>query len=278
MASPRLPIARTFPRLAALLLLTLALASCGGKKAPTAPTPVDPTPTPPAQPTPTPPAQPTPTPPPPTLRFTKFVGFGDSMTQGVTSATPTLLIRLDAPQAYPAILQGLLSLRYSAQTITVANRGIAGEQAVDGMSRFIDVLRQDAPQVVIILEGFNDLTAFGDRGITRAVGAVESMVKEARARGVAVLLATLPPERPGGPKTLPTGIYNEFNRQITGTASDEGAQLIDLSHEMSVASIGVDGIHPTEAGYQEMAGIYFKHIQSLYEQAAQTTAAPAATH
>jgi lysophospholipase L1-like esterase len=259
-------------------LVACTFAACGGK-APTSPTPpveTPITPTPPTQPTP-PPVSP-PTPPPPTLRFTKFVGFGDSLTEGVISPLPTLMIKLDAPNAYPAILQGLLAQRYTAQTLTVLNRGKAGEQALDGMSRFIDVLRQDAPQVTILLEGFNDLSALGNKGITQAVGAVESMVKQARGRGVAVMLATLPPERPGAPKTLPTSIYNEFNRQITGTAQDEGAHLVDLSHELSLGSIGADGVHLTEAGYQEMANIFFRHIQATYEQPAQTTAAATAAH
>jgi lysophospholipase L1-like esterase len=251
------------------------MAACSSKS-PTTPTPpVQPpttpqTPTPPSDPpvAPTPPAAP-----PPTVRYTKYVAFGDSMTEGVISPAPTVLIKLDAAQAYPAILQGLLLRRYTTQTPTVVNRGIAGEQAVDGLPRFIDVLRQDQPQVAIVLEGYNDLNVYGASGITHAVGAVESMVKEARARGVVVLLATLPPERPGGAKTLPTSIYNEFNKQITGTAQDEGAKLVDVSRELSLSAIGVDGIHLTESGYQELAGIFFTHIQSLFEQAPQTTAA-----
>jgi lysophospholipase L1-like esterase len=262
-----------------LAAIVVAMAACGGK-APTSPTPPVETPTTPTPPT-TPQPPPEPPPPPPTLKYTKFVGFGDSLTEGVISPAPSLLIRLDSPSAYPAILQGLLAARYTSQTPTVLNRGKAGETANDGLPRFLDVLRQDTPQVAIVLEGFNDLSALGNKGITSAVGAVESMVRQARSRGVIVLLATLPPERPGAAKTLSTSIYNEFNRQIRSTAQDEGAQLIDLSSELSVASIGVDGVHLTESGYQEMANVYFRHIQSLFEQAPQTTkviAPPAATH
>jgi lysophospholipase L1-like esterase len=253
----------------------LVLSACGSKP-PTSPTPPVETPT-----TPTPPTTPQPPPdppatPPPTLKFTKFVGFGDSLTEGVISPAPSLLIKLDSPSAYPAILQGLLSARYTAQTVTVLNRGKAGEQAADGLPRFLDVLRQDTPQVAIVLEGFNDLSALGNKGITQAVGAVESMVRQARSRGVVVLLATLPPERAGAPKTLSNSIYNEFNRQIRSTAQDEGAQLIDLSAELSVASIGSDGVHLTESGYQEMANVYFRHIQSLFEQPPTATKATAA--
>jgi lysophospholipase L1-like esterase len=47
---------------------------------------------------------------------------------------------------------------------------------------------------------------------------------------------------------------------------------------MNLSGIGIDGIHPTEAGYQQIAGIFFTHIQTLFEQAPQTTAkAPAHT-
>jgi len=254
----------------------LALSACGSKP-PTSPTPPVETPVTPTPPTtPQPPPDP-PAPPPPTLKFTKFVGFGDSLTEGVISPAATLMIKLDSPSAYPAILQGLLTARYTAQTPVVLNRGKAGEQAVDGLPRFLDVLRQDTPQVAIILEGINDLAALGNKGITQAVGSVESMVRQARSRGVVVLLATLPPERPGAPKTLSSSIYNEFNRQIRSTAQDEGAQLIDLSAELSLASIGADGVHLTESGYMEMANVYFRHIQSLFEQAPQATKATNAT-
>jgi lysophospholipase L1-like esterase len=264
-------------RFSSLGLLTglLALAVACGSKSPTSPTPPVDTPTTPTTPTTPPPADPPPPPPPPapTLKFTKFVAFGDSLTEGVISPFPSLLFKLDAPSAYPAILQGLLAGRYTSQTPTVLNRGVAGEEAADGLSRFIDVLRQDQPQVTIILEGFNDVSALGNnKGIMQGVGAVESMVKMARSRGVQVMLATLPPERAGGTRTLPTSLYNEFNRQIRGTAQDEGAALIDLSAEININSIGADGVHFTEMGYQDMANVYFRHIQMLYEQPAQSIA------
>jgi lysophospholipase L1-like esterase len=263
-----------------LCLLTAAIAcgmACGGKS-PSAPTPPT-TPTPPSTPPvdPQPPTTPAPPPPPPTLRYTNFVAFGDSLTEGVVSPAPTVMVKLLAAQAYPALLQGLLTGRYTAQTISVLNRGKAGEQAVDGLPRFVDVLRQDRPQVAIVLEGFNDISSYGNRGLGNAVGAIESMLKEARSRGVIVLLATLPPERPGAQKTLSSSQYNEFNKQVVATGQDEGAQIIDLSRELSLSAIGQDGVHLTEAGYQEMANIFFTHIQALYDQPAQPTAAPKPT-
>ncbi len=267
-------IRRVLARVALIGLLATAAHACGSK-GPTSPTPPpQPTPT---NPQPQPQPQPTPDPPPPptpTLRYTNFVAFGDSLTEGVISPAPSLLLTLDASQAYPALLQGLLTQRYTKQTPIVLNRGKAGEQAVDGQSRFIDVLRQDSPQVVLLLDGYNDLSAYGKNGITRAVGAIESMVKQARSRGVIVLLATLPPERPGAPKTLSTSITTEFNKQITGTAQDEGAQLVDVSRELDVSAVGIDGVHLTDAGYQQLASIFAMHIQGLFEQAGTTSARP----
>jgi lysophospholipase L1-like esterase len=266
---------RSFCAHAAMIVLIAAASPACGSKSPIAPTPPPQTPTPP---TPPPQPQPTPDPPPPapTLRFTTFVAFGDSLTEGTISPAPTLLLKLDPSQAYPALLQGLLVQRYTKQTPIVLNRGKAGEQAVDGQSRFIDVLRQDSPQVIVLLDGYNDLAAYGSNGITRAVGAIETMVKQARSRGIIVILATLPPERPGAQRALSASITNEFNRQIIGTAQDEGAQLVDLTHELDLSAIGVDGLHLTEAGYQQLANIFYMHIQSLYEQAPTTTKKPAA--
>jgi lysophospholipase L1-like esterase len=243
--------------------LAIGAVGCGGGS-PTSPTPQTPpvqTPT-----TPTPPVNPPPAPaPPPVLTATRFVAFGDSLTEGVTSLDLATQRKALASQPYPQLLQSLLSDRYTTQTFTIQNRGHAGEQAQDGMSRLIDVLRQDQPQVLLLLEGFNDLTAFGSKGITRAIGSIESMIKEARGRGVKVFLATLPPERASSPKALPSDLFEKFNSELAKTAQDEGATLVDLSHMVTVAAIGDDGVHPTDSGYQQLASAYFTVVRATLE-------------
>lgn len=252
------------------LSLMLGAAGCGGKS------PTQPTPTPPSTPPTTPTTPTTPEPPPttpqvvPSLSKTNFVAFGDSLTEGVSSIDPTTLRMLMASQPYPQRLQAMLLSRYSKQNITVANRGKAGEQAVDGLSRFIDVLRQDQPQVVLLLDGYNDLNVYGAKNMTKVVGAVESMVKECRARGILVYVGTLPPERAGSAKALPPDTYEKYNSEIIRMANDKGAKVVDLSHIVSLGAIGEDGLHPTDAGYEQLATAYFNALRDSLETA-QTT-------
>lgn len=267
---------RGMAMVAVALLLAAGVAACSGGS------PTTPTPPPPAGP-PDPPVNPPPPPPPPTappvLGATKFVAFGDSLTEGVTALEPATLMKLVASQPYPQRLQALLSDRYTTQTITVQNRGLAGEQAADGRPRLIDVLRKDQPEVVLLLEGYNDMSAYGSKGLPRAIGGLEGMIKEARGRGMRVFVATLPPERDGGRKALPTDLLAKFNSEVVKMAADEGATVVDLSRSVTVGAIGDDGVHPTDAGYEQFAGAFFTVVSTGLERpaAATQTSAPAKT-
>jgi lysophospholipase L1-like esterase len=261
-------------RLIAGLLLMAGTVACGGSS-PTQPTPTPTQPTTPTTPTTPDPPPSTPTTPQviPVLSKTNFVAFGDSLTEGVSSIDPTTFRMLMASQPYPQRLQAMLASRYTGQTITVLNRGKAGEQAVDGLSRFIDVLRQDQPQVVLLLDGYNDLNVYGAKNMTKVVGAVESMVKECRARGIRVFVGTLPPERQGSQKALPSDTYEKYNSEIIRMATDKGATVVDLSHIVTLGAIGEDGLHPTDSGYEQLAAAYFGAIRTALETAQTTSAA-----
>ena len=133
---------------------------------------------------------------PPRLTSTKFVAFGDSLTEGVVSVAPTLL-SLDLPASYPTVLRGLLRAQYPSQTITVVNAGSAGEFASgDGLKRFGPTLA-NWPEVVLLMEGTNDLL-FAHQGIEPALSALDAMMRDAESRNIRVCLATIPPQRAGG--------------------------------------------------------------------------------
>jgi lysophospholipase L1-like esterase len=199
------------------------------------------------------------------LTVTKFVAFGDSLTEGTVSPLPTVLIKLMAEQTYPFRLQSLLAARYTAQVPTVVNRGKAGEYAEDAVSRFVDMLRGDSPEAVLLLEGVNDLSNGGTRGASRALSALDSMMREARNRRVQMFLATLPPERPGTPHTLDDALLARFNDDVRRLARGENAELVDLAVEFDPNLIGADGLHPSEQGYARLAEIFFNHIKASKE-------------
>jgi lysophospholipase L1-like esterase len=205
----------------------------------------------------------------PLIAKTNFMAFGDSMTEGTTSPAP-MLLTTNPSDAYPFKLQAMLAERYLDQTIVMTNEGKGGQKAKEDVSRFVDALRADHPQAVLLLEGANDLNTYGDDGIPGVLGAFERMIKEAKSRGAEVFLATLPPQNPDGKNGHSAGLLPKLNRGIAETAADEGARLVDLYGQMGtyVGYIGVDGLHPTPEGYTKIAEIWRDAIQAAYDQPA----------
>jgi lysophospholipase L1-like esterase len=147
------------------------------------------------------------------------------------------------------------------------------------MQRFPTVLDADRPEVVLLLDGANDLLAAASTGafgtaITRIITALDEMIKAADARGVDVMLATFPPQNPAGSRGGGAPAVPTLNTEIAKLAARQGATLVDLFNGLGgtpAGSIGVDGLHPTATGYTKIANIWFEAIKQRYERA------PAAT-
>jgi lysophospholipase L1-like esterase len=168
------------------------------------------------------------------------------------------------PVSYPYKLQSMLSARYAAQAISVFNEGLPLEEASDAVRRLPLVLRDTMPEVLILLHGVNDLT--GPQVVSRTIGFMNTMVRDARLSGVTVFLCTLPPQRPGGIRAGDPVATANYNAALRTLAPAEGATLIDLAREVDLSLIGVDGLHPTEAGNERMAQIFFAAIRAQFER------------
>jgi lysophospholipase L1-like esterase len=151
----------------------------------------------------------------------------------------------------------------------MVNEGYPGRLAKDDLGRFGTVLSQDQPDVVLLMHGANDLLNFQEAGISDALQAIDSMVRQARGRNVAVLLATLPPQNPAGSRGAGAVALPDFNAGIAHTAELDGVPLVDLYKEMGTYQgyIGVDGLHPTEVGYGKIAQIFMDAIKANLEVA-----------
>lgn len=246
--------------LAHLVAAASLAAACGGAQ-PTTPTPIVVTPEPPSPP---------PPPPTPVLGVTRILAFGDSMTEGVTSPTVGLrMLTAGLPQSYPYKLQTLVTARYTDQTLTVLNAGRAGEVASDSgtRTRFNGALSEAKPELLLLMEGANDLNSV-NVSVNATVNAMEDMVRDAQGRGIFVMLATIPPQRPGpGSKATSPDVLARYNTSLRTMAAKKGAQLIDVNALLPVSLIGQDGLHPTEAGYQRLAEIFLDAIKTKYEKA-----------
>lgn len=212
----------------------------------------------------------------PRLTRTRFMAFGDSVTAGevtvpvngatVPEAVPGYRQIVIAPASYPWVLNDQLTLRYITQTLTVVNAGRTGETAESALPRFQSAMATNRPDVVLLLTGYNDLESRAS--VDAAVRSIDRMAKEARGRGARLFLGTLTPSIQGRSRSQPDALIQQMNSAIRSLAAGEGAVLVDLYRAAQPnveAWIGVDGLHPTEAGYARMAEQFFAAIRADLE-------------
>lgn len=212
------------------------------------------------------------------LGVTKFIAFGDSITDGEVpdpSDTPTrrihpLVVRRDL--AYPAQLQALLSQRYPLQTFSVINAGLSGEKATGAntLSRLDTVLTANKADVLFLQEGINDLDATDSASsIAPTIQALRVMIRDAKGRGMRVIVGTLLPQIPGLVRADAPDLIVPFNTQLVAMALSEGALVTDLYATFITDTTDwispLDGLHPTPAGYQEMAFLFANTLKANFE-------------
>jgi lysophospholipase L1-like esterase len=222
----------------------------------------------------------------PRLKASRFMAFGDSITEGSDGDCPGSLIgdpltwalqdvqflKMNlhaAATAYPGVLQGLLTNRYRSQTITVVNEGNGGERATAPatQTRLAAELTSHSPDVLLLQEGVNDV----HRGQSAAniANALRNMIRTAKGRGIGVFLGTLLPERVGGCRAGAPERIVPVNVQLRAVAASEGAVLVDL-YQAFLGQEGTlldeDGLHPSIAGYAKMADTFFESIRVELEE------------
>ena len=206
---------------------------------------------------------------PPKLAVTRFLAFGNSITAGVVSP-PHGGSRLDSFDSYPARLQRRLASLYLTQEIDVVNAGLPGEEASQAEARFGLELGRHRPEVVLLMQGTNDLDVIAGSGADSATAALDAMVAAARAAGIDTLLMTVPPQRGTGSASLVSGL----NDSIRAIAARYGAELIDIHHLLLTGPcsglqpfpcIGRDGLHPTAQGYGLMAQELERVVVARYD-------------
>jgi lysophospholipase L1-like esterase len=203
----------------------------------------------------------------PRLDKVRFLAFGDSITEGKVSLSG-LTLTVAFPDAYPFKLQGKLAARYEDQQFTVTNAGLGGEGAGTGARRLPLELSSFQPEVLLLLDGANDLLALRDDGILPVVNALRTMIRDAEARGVRVFLATQPPAIPGTLRGYAASSVPKLNAEIRKLATAEGVTLVDLYAAFPTdpaGLIGADGLHPTAQGYELIAQTFFESIMQTLE-------------
>ena len=200
---------------------------------------------------------------PPRISVTDLLAFGNSITEG-KSATGVIF----PPNTYPVKLSELLNARYTAQAITVANRGRGGESTAQGAERLRTLLDVLNPEVLLLEEGINDLSGGDLSKIEPMIAALRDMIRQARSRSIYVFLGTLLPVREGSPRTAAFSVLTVANERIRLLALAEDVELVDLYDGFGRSAdpyIDVDGLHPTADGYAKMAQLFFDAIRATLE-------------
>ncbi|MGA4841447.1 SGNH/GDSL hydrolase family protein [Streptomyces sp. G45] len=207
-----------------------------------------------------------------TARRDAVVAFGDSITDGTNST-------LGANNRYPDELAERLAA--AGKPRSVLNHGISGNQVTidstwageKGVTRFKkDVLTEPNVSTVIVLEGINDIgIGRGDPeppgarttevSARKIIDGHRSLIRQARARGIKVIGATLTQIK-GSFYDTPV---NEAKRDAVNDwirTSGEYDEVVDFDRaladpadpdRMAPAYDSGDALHPSDAGYRAMA-------------------------
>jgi lysophospholipase L1-like esterase len=203
---------------------------------------------------------------------TRFVAFGDSITRGVLSSFDgTVLFDAGPSVSYPyQLLTGLIN-NHPSQAFSVENQGVPGETAATGSQRLQSVLDTYHPQVLLLLEGVNDLN--GGFGVNATISRLQTMLEIARLYNVTVLIGNMyqtyvtedPIDghiRSNGASEIPS--LNAGIQQIA--QGQQNVFVVDLFHAFGSdrSLVGGDGLHPTEAGYTRIAAWYRGTIEEKF--------------
>ena len=178
----------------------------------------------------------------------RILAFGDSITYGLGSRSG----------GYPPKLQTLLNSH--GKPATVISCGIPGERTPQGAARFREIIRKEKPDIVLILEGANDVKIGLPVEETRS--ALQQMLDICKKEKVTPVLATLTPSNRGNSEKL---IPSTFNPMITNLAKENSVLLVDHYQAVAVdwSRENADGIHPNDLGYQVIAQDWYQTISPL---------------
>jgi acyl-CoA thioesterase-1 len=177
--------------------------------------------------------------------------LGDSLTAGYG---------LPASAAFPARLEQ--ALRARGLDVAVANAGVSGDTASDGLAR-LDWSVPDGTDAVILELGANDALRGVDPAVTRR--ALETILRRLKQRGIPVLLCGMLAPRNLGPDygRRSDAIYPEL-------AKAEGVLLYPffLDGVATDAKLNLpDGLHPTAAGVDVIVAGILPKVEELIARA-----------
>lgn len=157
-----------------------------------------------------------------------ILAFGDSLTAGKGVAKT---------QSYPAVLASLSERQ-------VINAGVSGETTSEGLHRLQKALDQSHPDLLILLEGGNDILRNQNLAITK--NNLAKMIDIANAHGVETLLIGVPE------KSLFSGSSASLYQEL----ADEYRLVFEeslIKELLKTPAYKSDQVHFNQKGYRVMA-------------------------
>jgi lysophospholipase L1-like esterase len=217
----------------------------------------------------------------PRITATKFLAFGDSLTEGKVRLTGRGIVVVppnifNEPASYVNQLDARLTARYQDQTITLIADGNGGETAGDAKLRLERDWPSYNPEAMLVIEGANDLlkpdtaTPAGMKSaIDSVIDALRRMTRFAKVRGARVYLGALPPINAPKPANVIAAVP-DLNNRIQQLATEENVQFVNHYAAITRDLVGGDGLHLTPKGYEVMADEWMKAIQATLEVKSET--------
>ncbi len=176
-----------------------------------------------------------------------IVALGDSLTAGYG---------VGPGESFPEQLEA--ALRERGHDVTVANAGVSGDTASDGLARLDWSVPADA-EIVIVELGANDALRGIDPAVTQ--NALSQILAKLRERGQAVLLAGML-----APRNLGDEYVAEFDAIYPGLAAEYSVPLMPFFLEGVAADRSLnqpDGLHPTAAGVARIVENILPEVEKL---------------
>ncbi len=199
----------------------------------------------------------------PKAPHSRVIFLGDSITEGWKSFAPTL---------------------FAGDTL---NRGISGQTTEQMLVRLRTDVIDLHPTVLHIMAGTNDIAGnIGPTSLAHIQGNIATIVELARAHGIAIVLASIPPAASfwWRPELRPSGNIALMNQWLRGYAAREHLVYADYygaiegDHGGLKPEYSDDGAHPNAAGYAVMTPIARASIRkALGASSSRPTTSPAAS-
>ena len=218
------------------------------------------------------------------VSVTKYLAFGDSLTEGQNGRAGLHGERIvDVPNAYPTKLQSMLNAEYPGQGITVPNYGYGGLPVGDEANgKLQDALVKEKPGAVLLLDGYNNLFSVCAPGvsntqrcsdsITAVTFGIRDLIRIAKRPEYGVRYIFVSTMTPPGPylnippdRRIANDAIVRANTGIVNMVRSEAVTLVDtyprfIGHEAEY--VDQDGLHLRPAGYQALADSFFGVIKT----------------